>query len=344
VAAIALLGGAVLLAGVGGLDRVVGAVGSAVGGLVDRVSATPAPSPTPELVLDAPTLEAPANAYTKAPTITLRGTIPAAFAGDDAYSLRLYVTLPDADPKPVKDVAVPRTALFSLPGIELVAGPNDFTVSLVGPGSESEPSAVVTYVLDTEPPAVTVTSPKDGSTINRDAVEIKGRTQALSDLVARNEANGASATATAADDGTYVVSVPLAAGPNGITITSTDPAGNTGTAVIGVRRGSGKLTADLTASSYRIAHASLPEPLTVRVVVTDPDGLPLEGATVLFTITVPGIPAIVPSEIETDGGGTATFRTTIPRAATAGTGPIVAQVTTTEFGAATVRTVLTIAP
>lgn len=343
-AAVVSLVAVVLMAGVGGLGGVIGAMGSAFGGLVDRVTATPVPSATPTIALDAPSLAAPVDPYTNRPTVTLSGTIARRFAGDPDYTLRIDVTLPAGQPTEVKEVAVPATAAFSVPGIGLVEGQNDFTATLVGPDGESEPSAIVTYVLDAAPPEVKVTSPADGATINREAVEVEGRTQPGSDLVARNEANGATATATADEDGAFLLSVPIADGPNGITVTATDPAGNPGSTVLTVRRGTGKLTADLTASTYRIAVGSLPEPLTVRVVVTDPDGVPLEGAEVLFTITVPGIPPIVPSAMTTGGDGSASFRTTIPTAATPGTGPITARVTTLEFGELTERTVLTIAP
>jgi len=341
---VALLVGTVLLAGAGQLGGVVGALGGAVGGFVDRVAATPVPSETPTPVLTAPTLAKPAHPWTSQPTVTVSGTVPAAFVGDPEYSVRLYVTLPDSAPSPVKEIALPRTAAFSIPGVPLTTGPNDLSVTLVGPGGESPPSAGVTYVMDAEAPVIKITSPKEGSTVNRAAAEITGTTQALSGLVARNEANGATATATAADDGSFSLQVPIADGPNGITITATDPAGNAGSAVVTVRRGAGKLTADISASSYRLKKTSLPEPLTVKVVVTDPDGRPLDGAAVLFTITVPGIPAIVPSEVSTDGAGIASFRTTIPAAATPGTGPITALVSTQEFGNLTVRTVLTIIP
>ena len=81
---------------------------------------------------------------------------------------------------------------------------------------------------------------------------------------------------------------------------------------------------------------------SVRVVVRDPNGAPVEGAMVLFTISVPGIPQIVPSEIPTDATGVASFHTTIPNGATQGTGPISALVTTGTFGTVTARSVLTI--
>jgi len=339
-----LLVGAVLLGGAGQLGGVVGAVGGAIGAFVDRVTATPMASGTPAPLPDSPTLAAPADPWTNQPAVVLSGTIPAAFAGDAEYSVRLYVTLPDGVPSEVAEIPVPATAAFSVPGVPLAAGQNDFSVTLVGPAGESRPSAIVTYVLDAEAPVVTITGPKEGATINRAAAQITGTTQGLSTLVARNEANGATATATAADDGAFALEVPITAGPNGITVTATDPAGNAGSAVVTVRQGTGKLTADISASSYRIKQSALPKALSVQVVVTDPDGRPLEGASVLFTITVPGIPAIVPSEIATDGAGVASFRTTIPRAATAGSGPITALVSTPEFGKLTVRTVLTIVP
>jgi hypothetical protein len=341
---VVVLGGAILMSGLGGVGGVVGSVGTAFTGLLTRVMSTPEPSATLAPALDPPALRAPDDPYTNLAAVTLRGTVPASIAGDPAYRVRIYVTLPDGKPTEVKEVAVPGTATFTVPGVALVDGPNDFTATIVGDDYESEPSGVVTYVLDVEPPQVVISSPGDGSTINRDFVEIEGRSQALSEIVARNEANGVTATASAADDGRFTIRVALAPGPNGVTVTSVDPAGNEGSAVLAVRRGSGKLTADLSVSAYRIVDGDLPETFSARVAVTDPDGRPLEGASVLFTLTIPGIPAIVPSPIVTDGAGVATFRTTIPAGATPGTGPITALVTSEEFGRVMVRTVLTIDP
>jgi hypothetical protein len=336
------LGAAILLVGLGGIGRVAGAVGDAFGGLVDQVTTTPSPSVAPPPSYDPPTISAPADPYTNQPTVALRGTVAADVVGDPDLHVRIYVTLPGGTPTVLKEVAAPATATFTIPDIALMAGANDFAATIVGPATESEPSAVVTYVLDTTPPDVVVSSPGDGSTINRPSVEIKGRTQGLSTLVARNEANAATATATADGDGSFSIVVPMAVGPNGITITVTDPAGNPATAVVTVRRGDGKLSADLSVSAYRLARSKLPGELTVRVAVVDPDGRPLEGATVLFTIQIPGIPPIVPSPIETDGAGIASFRTVVPAAATAGSGPITGRVTTDEFGEIAVQTTLTI--
>ena len=42
-----------------------------------------------------------------------------------------------------------------------------------------------------------------------------------------------------------------------------------------------------------------PEPVTLRVTVTDPDGRALQGASVTFTLAVPGVPAITSSTLTT---------------------------------------------
>lgn len=342
VAGVVALVALVLATSIGGVGRIAGSLGDAVGGLVGRIVATPLPSATPLPDIAAPNLEAPSDPYTNQPTTTLRGSIPTAAVGDPDLRIRVYDTLPSSGPSVVKEIAVPPTAVFTIPDLTLADGPNDFTVTIVGGDFESEPSAVVTYVLDTEPPKITIAAPKNGTTINHDTAVITGQTQGLSELTARNEANGLSATAEADGDGSFSLSVPIASGPNGITVSAIDPAGNSASTVVTVRRGSGKLTATISASTYRIPSKKLPEPLTVRVTVTDPDGRPLAGASVLITITAPGIPAIVPSPILTNGDGVASYRTTIPRSATVGSGPIVAEVTTTDFGTITVRTTLTI--
>jgi hypothetical protein len=332
-AAVVGLVAVVLATGLGGVGRLVGQAGAAVGSLIDRVGATPVPSVTPPPTLDTAVLLAPANQYTNQATVTLRGSIPADVVGDVDYRVRIDVTVAGQPTVVVKEIAMPATAAFTVPGIPLAVGQNDFTATIVGTGHESDPSAVVTYVLDIEPPAVVVSSPADGSTINGDKVDITGRTQPLSAVSARNEVSGATATATAGDDGTFALTVPIAAGPNGISISVVDPAGNPGSAVLGVLRGDGKLTADISASDYRLSDAALPQALTVRV-----------AASVLFTITVPGIPPIVPSPVMTDATGVASFQTTVPAAATQGTGPVTALVTTEQFGRTSVQTVLTIGP
>ena len=95
--------------------------------------------------------------------------------------------------------------------------------------------------------------------VNGKTVEINGKTQARSSMVARNAANGTSITGTAGTDGLFTLSLGISTGTNEITITGTDPAGNAKDLLLTVRRGSGVLTAVLGASDYRHPWRTCPE-------------------------------------------------------------------------------------
>lgn len=342
VTAVAALAATVVFAGQGGIARLAAALGSAVSGVVEDITATPTPRPTQVVVADAPGLDAPAESYTNQATVDLSGTVPIAFAGRSEYIIRLYVALKDQEPAAIREAPLPPTPRFTLVGVELTKGANEFYATLVGPGGESEPSPVIRYVLDTSKPKITLTSPKDGSKVNGGTVTIAGRTQSRSLVVGRNESNGSSATAQAdTPDGNFTLDLPIEPGTNGITITATDPAGNVTSSVISIRRGSGKLTVDLSASAFRFRISKLPDPITMTAVVTDPDGRPLGEARVTFTLSVPGLPAVT-SETATDGTGSAVFQTTVPKGATEGTGLATVLVDAGALGTATDRTVLTV--
>ena len=72
-------------------------------------------------------------------------------------------------------------------------------------------------------------------------------------------------------------------------INATDPAGNESSAELTVRRGNGKMTVALEASDYTISRRALPQSIRLTATVTDPDGRPLAGADVTFTLSIPGI-------------------------------------------------------
>ncbi len=340
--AVLALGGVVLLAATGGLTRMVAGLGSAVGGVVDTVTATDRPSATPAPSLGVPDLTAPAESYTNVATVDLGGSVPSNIVGLSGYRIRIYVTLKGQRPAPVTELAIGGTSTFTVPSVTLTKGVNDFTATVVAPdGTESPASAPIRYVLDTSIPKIVLTSPKDGATVNGETVDLVGRTQSRSKLTAHNEANNSSVTGTAAGDGTFKLTIPIDKGPNGITMTTTDPAGNSGTLVIGITRGSGELTATLHASGYRFKTTALPHGLTLTATVTDPDGQPIEGAAVTFTLSIPGVPVLT-QDATTDATGTATFQTTVPQGATVGTGPATVFVTTDKYGTTSARTVIAV--
>ena len=341
-AGLVLLGAVVLSVASPQLGRLAGVFGSSIGNFVDDITATPAPSPSEAIVSDSPLIAGPADGepYTNVPAVDLVLTLPSDAVGAEDTFVKIYVALPEQAPAPIAQVPVGSAPQLVVP-VTLTEGANNFTASLLGPAGESEPSPVVTWILDTAPPEITLSSPTDGATINRQVVEIAGSTQPRTALVARNEANNGSTTGVATNDGSFTMTLPIQPGSNGITLTATDPAGNVASIVISVSRGSGVLTAALTSSTFTISVGSLPAPVDLSVLVTDPDGRPLEGARVTFTLSIPGI-QVVTSDATTAGDGQAVFRTTVPPGATPGPGLGTVLVTSDEFGTTSDRTVINV--
>jgi hypothetical protein len=340
IAAVAALGVVVLYVGMAGFGSAVGSLGTTLTGFVGNVTATPTPKATILVPADPPTLALPTEPYTAEPTVDLEVTVPAAVVGDPDYKIRVYLALSGQKPAPLQDVPLGTLRQTVIP-VDLTKGINEFSVTLVGPGGESEHSAVARYVLDPTPPKVTITSPKDGAVVNRPAVDIKGKTQARTTLIARNGANGTTFTGTAQADGTFVLTVALTTGTNDITITATDPAGNSSQVQLGVRRGSGKLTVTLSSSAYQVKRSKLPQPVTLTATVTDPDGKALPATALTFTLSVPGIPTVT-KDTKTNSSGKATFQTTIPKGAALGQGSGTVLVSSDAFGSAQDYTVITI--
>jgi hypothetical protein len=334
--------GIIVLAGATGLlGRAAGIVGGTLSAAVARITTASSPTPAAVAAPDAPSLAVPTEPYTSLATIDVTGTIPGADVGRSDVRIRLYVTVAGHDPATVGEQPVGGSVSFTFPAVTLEPGSNTFTATLVRGTTESDPSPSIAYVLDTEAPALTVSGPKSGATINRATVTVTGRTQARSAILVHNATANASAAATAGSDGSFSVAIALDPGTNALTVTATDPAANTKSVKLNVRRGSGKLTAALSASLYRFSARKLPDPLTVRVRVLDPDGRPLANAAVTFTISIPGVPTIT-APATTDGNGDARFSTTIPKGATPGSGPLAVLVHSDEFGDTTDRTVVTI--
>jgi hypothetical protein len=330
--AVIALGVGVVYVGVGGLGTVATSLSGTFSGFVEGVTATPTPAPTVLTISDAPTLASPDEPYTNVGTVDLVVTVPAAMVGNTEHRIRVYLALKDQPQQGIQEVPIADSPKTVIP-VELTKGINDFTVTIVGPGGESESSAVVRYVLDTSKPKVTITSPKNNAVINGKSVNIKGKVQARSTLIATNNDNAQSIAGTAEADGTFKVSLPLAPGINHIVINASDPAGNESSAELTVRRGSGKLVVSLEASDYSISRRALPQSIKLTATVTDPDGRPLAGADVTFTLSIPGIRTVT-AEGKTNENGRASYETTIPKSADRGQGSATVLISSDEFGSA----------
>jgi glucodextranase-like protein len=264
--------------------------------------------------------------------------------GAENTRIRIYVAIGKGDPGVVTEIPVGTSPRFLVPGISLSPGTNAFTATIVGPTDlESERSAAVIYILDKTKPKITISSPKANALINARSVKIIGQTQGRSALSAKNLTTNATVTGEADTKGAFSINVPIGTGSNQIELTVTDPAGNVNSATVTVRRGTGKLVAKLTASFYQVRLSKLPEPVTLTVTVTDPDGRALPGANVTFTLAVPSVPAIASSVLSTGADGKVSFTTTIPKGATVGQCSVTAIVQTPAFGDTTARTVINVA-
>lgn len=341
---IVVMGGFVLWAGSGSVGPVLSSVVRGFGGFVDSVgSAVGSPTPTGvPIAADAPVIVEPERPHTNAESVQVTVRIPTSITGESDYTVRLWVTLPDAAPTVVSEEPVGVTSVVVFPDVVLVRGRNDLQASILGPGGESELSGVATWTFDNVKPAVTIVSPKNGAAVSKTSVTIKGKTQARSSVRLANDVNGAAATVAAGSDGLWETTLAIGLGLNTITITVTDVAGNVNTGTHLLRRGSGELRADLSGSAYRFKTSSLPRQVTFTVVVTGPDGNPLAGATALFTVSVPGLEAIVSGEVLTDSRGTATFATNIPSGALPGPGLAAVLITMDDLGSVTDREVLSV--
>ena len=341
--AVVALGAVVLFTMSGALPGIV----STVGGAVSRIAGAvlPAPSPSPLAVVPvSPVLDAPAQAATNQASVTVTGSVPASISGQRAgITIRLYVALPKKAPVQVTEVPLGELPSFAIPDVTLQPGRNDFSATVVGPAGESKASPIVTYVLDTTKPTLTISSPKDKATVSGASVTIVGKTQGASTVSARNAANARTAIGAADGTGSFQVVLPLADGTNAISVTATDPAGNAATAILTIRRGTGQLKVTLTASASKISAKQLPSMLKLSAVATDPGGRSLAGRDITFTLAIPGVPPITGQET-TNASGVAVFGTSIPAGATPGTGPCTAFLTTPEYGDARGRVVITITP
>jgi hypothetical protein len=321
-------------------------IGGAPTGSSAPVAASHAPVPsTPRSYLEqSPSLDGAPTTQTRKSTVTLTGAVPAELAGKAGYGVRLYVTRPNAEPAAVRDAKIGSAALFTFRNIKLKPGRNSFTTTLLGPDGEGIPSSGVTYLLDTAVPNIIISSPAGGTTINHPTVDVAGKTQAGSLVTVSNAANHAQATATADAKGAFTINIAIALGANSLTIAATDPAGNAASAPLSLIGGKGRLTVDLTASAGRISAARLPATLVLTAVALDPDGIPLPGVSVLFTLTLPGLPPFTSETKVTDDAGRATFRAPVPAGTSLGVGAATAAISTGAYGDATTPIKIEVVP
>lgn len=336
---VAVLAGAAFIVSSGGVGPVLATLGAGFTTAFERLTATPIPTPTELPPTNSPRLASPEQPFTNEAMVDLRITLPSEVVGDPTAKVRIYLALEGLDAAPVVDVPVGATAGMTVP-FELTPGRNDISATLFRGTDESEHSPIVTWILDTEPPKITVSSPRNNAAVEDIEVTLRGSTQAGTSLVALNAGNGTSIASVAAKDGTFEFGMILAPGTNVITITGTDPAGNVGDTKLTLLQGSREMGARLTASTYRISVRRPPASLQLVVLVTDPSGSPLAGAQAFFTLQIPGLGPIS-NQLVTGADGRAVFTTPLVGELDTGGGVGTVLVTHELYGQSTDRVTLT---
>ncbi|HXG25343.1 MAG TPA: hypothetical protein VNL94_00605 [Candidatus Binatia bacterium] len=336
---VAVLAVAAFVVASGAIGPVLSTLAGGFGTAIGKLTATPVPTQTLAPPTESPRIAAPAQPFTNQETVELDVSVPLEVVGDTTARVRFYLALEGLEPAPVFDVAVQSTSRMVVP-FELTEGRNNISATLIRAGEESDHSPIVTYILDLTPPKITITSPKNNQAVDAVQVSIKGSTQANTTLIARNAANGTSIASAAGGDGSFQFGLPLAPGSNEIEITGTDPAGNVGTAKLTVIQGSDEMHVRLTASRYTFSASKPPPAIQLVVLVTDPAGNPLEGATAFFTLQIPGL-APISNQVVTGPDGRASFTTPLIGELERGDGTGTVLVTHELYGQSTDRVTLT---
>jgi hypothetical protein len=325
--AFALVGGCIVLGlvtimiGAGLVTDFAGQVSSAFGNAMSKLSsqapATVAPS---GVVLTTPQLDAPDNGgYTSLTPSPIAGSVPSAVLGKPGYAVVVYRIGKDGARQQVARVAVGVTTRFTTPPVPLLEGSNAFVAALVTPSGEGQPSPPVTYILDTTPPKITITSPAPNAQVVASSLDVSGQTDPGVTVTIRNEQapGGARSNQSTGTDGKFRLTVAVVAGANTIDLTATDQAGNSSTTSLTVNRAYGKLDPHLTASPAKFSSSSQTT-LTLTVHATSANGGPLGNARVTFTVTIQGLGPIVSPELTTDATGIATWQVGISGGAAGG--------------------------
>ncbi len=170
----------------------------------------------------APVLTQPATP-TSSKTITVTGTAEA------GAGVQLIVAHGGVS-APAGSATADGQGNFTIANVALVEGTNDITATATDAAKNTSlPSASLSVVLDTAPPAVQITAPQQGAYSNTPQVAVSGT---VNEPVASVTVNGVPATISGT--GFSLPGVQLTEGQNTITIEAKDLAGNQGTSTVQV--------------------------------------------------------------------------------------------------------------
>ena len=205
----------------------------------------------------------------------------------------------------------PEPGDVTIEGVRLVEGTNVITAALRGPGGLGPMSDPITVVLDRTAPTFAVTGPKDDRKTTDPSILVTGTSEPGASIDIKNATKGWQDPAVVGPSGSFEKSVPLVDGQNRIVIKATDQAGNVRRITRRVTREDGRPKVRLKAPKG-VKARSLPTNIKVQVEVDDAGNQSIQGAEVVFALTIPGQSSET-NEAQTNASGRATWRVAIPR-------------------------------
>lgn len=261
-------------------------------------------TPRPEVTIDpdapvpavAPVILPPAATVLTVRKVTLPITIPS--PGEPLKGLELHVYRNGdlaMDPLRVRDLTM------NVKDIPLKRGQNRIAMALANAAGEGARSETVVITVDDRAPRIEIAEPDDGSIVNSSLATVRGRTDPGLTVTVRNPGYGATEETVADERGVFIVEIRLDKATNRLEISTVDEAGNAEKQTITVVRGDTEPEARLTLSKNELREKDLPQTINIRLEINDPDGRPLDGVAVTFTLSPPGLGTETYSTVSKDG-------------------------------------------
>lgn len=224
--------------------------------------------------------------FTNQPALALTGRVPS-FALLDGRSVQISL-----NGAVVADVAPDAAGAFSVP-LTLRDGPNTLELALHA-GSDIVATSSYVVVLDRQPPALSVSRPAPGATVDGPNVVVEGKAEPGTTITVNDRA------VVSAQDGSFTTSFTAAIGAQTVTIVARDRAGNETTVKTPVTvrdaSSSAALAVSVTLDRTRVA----PGAAVLAEIRVTANGLPKTGQSVTLSVGVITIGSAV-----TDASGVA---------------------------------------
>ena len=194
-----------------------------------------------------------------------------------------------------------RELTMTVRNVPLKRNENVLEVALANASGEGPRSEAVSVTVDDREPRIEIKEPDDGSVINGSIATVRGITDAGLTVRVRNPTSGAVAEVVSDDRGVFITEIRLDKETNRIEVSTQDAAGNRADRTFSVVRGDGLAEAKLAVSRTKVKMGDLPQSINVRFDLTDPNGQPVNGVTVVFSFSPPGLPTETYESVTVDG-------------------------------------------